>query len=443
MKVLLLSRAAGRLGLTIGGEAMQSGLHFALNIILIHTLPALDYGVFAITMVIGGIGLTYTRSLTAMPACIYLGRSRSKAAARFYEGAFGAAAIVVSGLIALVAVVPLGAGAPSSALAGAGFVGLWCARSHLRTVHFAFGRYRIATLGDLAFAISGGLLAALAVSRGGNPITGVFLALAAGNVLGSATMQLLAGEPVRARFDRRARSFYLRLLSRLSWSVFSVTTANLQSQGIALLVVGLSGPAAFAPIAAMLVVFAPLRIVATALANSIQPEMSKLAANCGVEEIRSLSRRCMLILGIAGLVYGAAAMALLPLMKSPSLEGEPIYFIGIFAWLIYLLNLLSVAPRTILEVLMRFRSMASITAAAAVVGMGVIAIVLQVAPASWALAGPSLGEAIVLVGAWVVAMRGLRVLAARRPTRATPKRATKPPMDEDQGALMPLMMESS
>jgi O-antigen/teichoic acid export membrane protein len=443
MNISRVSRAAGRLGLTVGGEALQSGVHFALNIVLIHLLPARDYGVFAITMVIGGIGLTYTRSLTAMPACIYIGRSRSKEGARFYEGAFGAAAIVVSGLIALIAVVPLGAEAPTSALAGAGFVGLWCGRSHLRTVHFAFGRYRIATLGDLAFAISGGLLAALAIWRGGNPVTDVFLALAVGNLLGSVTMQLLAGEPVRARFDRRARSFYVRLLRRLSWSASSVTTANLQSQGISLLVVGLTGPAAYAPIAAMLVVFAPLRIAGSALANLIQPEMSKLAANGGVEEIRSLSRRCMLILGIAGLVYGVTAMALLPLIKSPSLEGAPIYFIGIFAWLIYLLSLLSVAPRIILEVLMKFRSMASITAAGAVVGLGIIAIVLQVAPASWALAGASLGEAIILVAAWVVAMRGLSALAARKPTRAKPKQAAKPPIEQDHGALMPLMMKSS
>jgi O-antigen/teichoic acid export membrane protein len=442
MKISRVSRVAGRLGLTVGGEAMQSGVHFALNIVLIHLLPARDYGVFAITMVIGGIGLTYTRSLTAMPACIYIGRSRSEQAAGFYEATFGAAAIVVSALIALIAVVPLSASAPASALAGAGFVGLWCARSHLRTVHFAFGRYRIATLGDFAFAVTSGLLAAVAVWRGGNPTTGVFLALAAGNLLGSATMQLLAGDPLRARFDRRARSFYLRLLRRLSWSVSSVTLANLQSQGISFLVVGLAGPAAFAPIAAMLVVFAPLRIGGTALANAIQPAMSKLAANGGAEEIRSLSRKCMLILGIAGVVYGATAMALLPLMKSPSLEGEPIYFIATFAWLIYFLSLLSVAPRTILEVLMRFRAMASITAAGAVVGTAVIAIMLRFAPASCALAGASMGEAIILVAAWLVAMRGLRALDARKPARAKAKQTTKPPIDTDQ-ALMPLMMKSS
>jgi len=442
MKVWEASRAAGRLGLTISGEAMQSGLHFALNIVLMHLLPARDYGVFAITLVMGGIGLTYTRALTAMPASIYVGRSRNAVRAKFYESTFAAAAIVVSGLIALVVVALLSADGPTSALAGAGFVGLWCARSHLRTVHFAFGRYRIATVGDLAFATSGGVLSALAVSRGGNPIAGVFLALALANFLGSATMQLLAGETIRTRFDRRARSFYARLLRRLSWSVFSVTTANLQGQGISLLVVGLAGPAAYAPIAAMLVIFAPLRIAATALVNLIQPEMSKLAAKGDVEEIRNLSRKWTLILGIVGLVYGGAAIALLPLMKSPSLEGAPIYFIGVFAWLIYMMSLLYISPRMILEVLMKFRPIAAITAAAALVGMGVIALILEFASASWALAGASLGEAIVFVAAWVAATRGLRTLAAQKPRRATQKQSGNAPANNNQRPFVPLMLKS-
>ena len=95
MKSLEASRAAGRLGLTIGGEAMQSGVHFALNIVLIHLLPARDYGVFAITMVIGGIGLTYI-SLADRHAGLHLYRTKPLQGGRqcFYEGTFGAAAIV-------------------------------------------------------------------------------------------------------------------------------------------------------------------------------------------------------------------------------------------------------------------------------------------------------------------------------------------------------------
>ena len=57
-----------RFVLMIGGEAMQSGLHFVLNLVLIGLLPQREYGLFAFTMVIGGVGLTYVRGLTAMPA---------------------------------------------------------------------------------------------------------------------------------------------------------------------------------------------------------------------------------------------------------------------------------------------------------------------------------------------------------------------------------------
>jgi len=44
-----------RLVLMIGGEAMQSGFHFALNIALLHMLSAQGYGLFAIGMVMGGV----------------------------------------------------------------------------------------------------------------------------------------------------------------------------------------------------------------------------------------------------------------------------------------------------------------------------------------------------------------------------------------------------
>jgi len=50
-----------RLVLMIGGEAMQSGFHFALNIALLHMLSAQGYGLFAIAMVMGGVGLSSIR----------------------------------------------------------------------------------------------------------------------------------------------------------------------------------------------------------------------------------------------------------------------------------------------------------------------------------------------------------------------------------------------
>jgi len=88
MNLSALVKPVLRLTVMIGGELTQSALHFALNLVLIGVLSAFDYGVFAITLLIGGIGLTYVRALTAMPASIYIGKSGSGIRARFYDQMF-------------------------------------------------------------------------------------------------------------------------------------------------------------------------------------------------------------------------------------------------------------------------------------------------------------------------------------------------------------------
>ncbi|MFD1984100.1 hypothetical protein ACFSOZ_15705 [Mesorhizobium newzealandense] len=54
MKFAFPGHLLRRLVLMIGGEAIQSGFHFALNIALLHVLSAQGYGIFAIAMVMGG-----------------------------------------------------------------------------------------------------------------------------------------------------------------------------------------------------------------------------------------------------------------------------------------------------------------------------------------------------------------------------------------------------
>src|SRR5437870_5294486 len=49
--------------LSLGGETLQSGFHFVLNLGLIWALPAYEYGVFAIVFILGGISLTYGNAL--------------------------------------------------------------------------------------------------------------------------------------------------------------------------------------------------------------------------------------------------------------------------------------------------------------------------------------------------------------------------------------------
>ena len=407
-----------RLALTLGGEAMQSGLHFALNLTLLALLPARDYGTFAFTLVLGGVGLTYVRALTAMPASTYIGRARREVFSDFYEGAFCAAAFALCGAMALGAGGVLSIWSPGAPWSGAAFVGLWSLRSHARTVGFARGRAGAVMIGDAAFAMSGAGLSALALRFAPDRLQGVLLALALANVVGASTILLARGVGPRFDFGRRARHFYLGLAWRLVWSLYSVSASILQGQGVSFLVVGFAGPAAYAPIAAMFAIFAPLRIFALSLANMLQPEIARLVAKGDEAGWRRLRATWTLRACALALFYGDVGLVVIPRLHLRSVEGQPVMFIAVLAWALYAVVLGYLLPRIFLEVRMRFRDIAVVTTIGAGVGLAVTAVVLRLAPTGYCIIGGVLGETIVAVATWWLASGPLGRSGAAAKVRA-------------------------
>jgi hypothetical protein len=392
-----------RFVLMISGEALQSAYHFGLNIVLLHRLSARDYGVFAIAMVIGGLSLTYVRALTGMPVSIWVGQSRNRPAADGYDVMFGSAALALSAIVAMIVAMILQLWIGFAAVSGGLFVGLWSLRSHLRTALFARGCQRAVALGDLCFAVAGTGMTSVLLLRGTQDLLQLaFLALASANGLAIIATVVAARTVVRVSFRRRTFRRYVRQWRQLGWSTISVSMANLQGQGMALLVAGIAGPAAYAPIAAALLLFVPLRLLGATLVNMMQPV---LAAHLSEGVTGKVWRQALawtaLIVGV-GLVYGAAIMTALPFMQIRAFEGAPVRVLGYFAWAIQIVCLLYVMPRCFLEVAKAFRVLAIINIVSAFVGMSIVTVVLHVAPPAWALAGALVSEMMVLAACWIV-----------------------------------------
>jgi len=408
-------RFANRFVVMVGGEGMQSALHFGLNIALLHVLPPHDYGVFAIVMVIGGLGLTYIRALTAMPASIWIGRSRSAGAAAAYDVTFGSGAFVLAAIIGLTVALVLRVWLDADALAGGVFVGLWSLRSHLRTSIFARGRATPVAISDAAYTMSGAAMAVVLLGcvTPGNRLQGTFTLLAAANALSIAVMLLAARRPVRISLRRSIRRRYAGIWRQLGWSGVSVTTTNLQGQGMALLVAAIAGPAAYAPIAAAIVLFVPLRLVGTSVVNLMQP---MVAGELARGETATVWRQALIwtAVGAAGaLLYGAAIMVALPLVHTRVFEGAPIFVIGGFAWAGSATVMTYIMPRIILEVVSAFREVTMIAAAAAATGMAVSAVILEIAAPAWSMLGSLISELIVLACCWLAVKRTLAASPAR------------------------------
>src|SRR5436853_6511939 len=82
--------------LSLGGEGLQSGIHFVLNLVLIRILSPHDFGIFAIAFVLGGLSLTYGNALVSTPAAVLIPRLKSRRAADFQAVVFGSVALALS-----------------------------------------------------------------------------------------------------------------------------------------------------------------------------------------------------------------------------------------------------------------------------------------------------------------------------------------------------------
>jgi hypothetical protein len=390
-----------RFALMISGEALQSAFHFGLNLMLVHRLSAHDYGVFAITMVIGGLSLTYIRALTGMPASIWMSQSRDRPSVNGYDVMFGSAALVLSLLIGLSVATILQLWVGLAAASGGLFVALWSLRSYLRTALFARGWQRKVAAGDLTFALSGSALAGLVLLNAPrNLLQAAFLLLAFANALGILLTVVVAQITLRVSFRRQTRRRYAQQWRQLGWSSISVSMANLQGQGMALLVATIAGPAGYAPIAAALLLFVPLRLLSVTVVNMTQPDLAAhLAEGTTVKIWHQMLLWTGLMLG-CGLVYGAIVVIALPWMKIQAFEGAPVQVLGYLAWAVQIVCLLYAMPRCALEAAKAFRTLAIINIGGAIVGMCVVVLALLISTPAWALAGALVSETMVLIACW-------------------------------------------
>lgn len=391
---------ARRLVMMIGGEAMQSAFHFGLNLVLMHRLSAEGYGLFALAMVMGGVAITYVRSLTAMPASIWIGRDSGRHRAHAYDASFASGALLLSIGISLLTILLMVVWDADQILSVGLFVLVWSFRSHLRVSNFALGRPGLVSLSDLGFTLCSIAAMALVVWRGGDLLHATFLTLAATNALGVAIMLLGMRRPIRFTLRASMRRRWFGLWRSVRWSALSATTVTLQGQAIALLVASFAGPAAYAPIAAVLVFFTPLRIVAGAIANMVQPEIAGLVGRDDAAVWR-LMGLWTLALALVGLLYGAIVLAALPFVRSDALANADGWMIGLFSWAIYFTTMLYVMPRITLESLGDFGTVALTTGIAAAIGVALIVLLLLLAPPNWVLAGAAISEVVVAILSWL------------------------------------------
>lgn len=420
--------------LSLGGEGLQSGFHFVLNLLLIRELTAYDYGVFAIVFILGGISVTYGNALVSIPANVHIARLKSPGAVNFQDVAFGSVALAVCcGMAAIVVVgLWLTIDRPGESLAGGAFVGMWTLRNHVRSAMFARQQISTVALSDISYTAAGVVLVAALLYLGTAvpQATMILLFLALANAVGTGVALALLRRPIRVSFCRGVRRLYGGILSEIWWSLIWVTTWNIQGQGLMFLVAAIVGPAAYAPIAAGLVLFRPLRTGVGAFINVVRPEFAT-----GLAEGRHRQVKLTLFGSLGGIALGCLAFGACIWLGWPILSdyvygakfpNASMPLIVLLAWLNALISISYHVPLALVQAAREFRSVAISTIIGGLVGMALVTLLIAVSTVAWSLAGAAAGEAAALAYIWVAA---LRVLGRQQPSRRAgiaPARAGAP-----------------
>lgn len=263
-----------RLLKAVSGQALVSAFHFALNLLLLPLLAPHDYGVFALSFVLALFAAAINNALIATPLSIYTPIIQSAPERRAREALFNALnGVFVAAVLALGLAAALGERA--LALPVALFVASYATRQYSRSFAYARLRAEVPARADTLYVLVAALGSAGSVlAFGPGAVAPVLLSLALGNALASAYELSQLPGAWRLPAGPRALAAYAELWPQTRWALLGAATTLLMAQAHSLLVSGVLGPAAFAPLAAGGVLFGPVRVALTTWQNLSKPQLA-------------------------------------------------------------------------------------------------------------------------------------------------------------------------
>jgi len=242
--------------------------------------------------------------------------------------------------------------------------------------------------------------------------------------------------PIRISLRRGVRRTYRALFGEIGWSLIWVTTWNIQGQGVTFMVAALTGPAAYAPIAAGIVLFGPLRFGVGAFINVMRPEFASGLAEDRHCQVKLTLFGSFAVVALVCVAYGAGVWMSWPLLVQyvygAKFANASMPLIVFLAWLSVSLATVYHVPLALVQAALDFKAVAISTITGGLVGMVSIVLLIVFSTVAWSLAGAAAGEAAALI---YLCIEALRVLSrARPPARAgIARRAVVP-----QHAQLPL-----
>ena len=386
-----------RYSASVAGPVAVSGAHFLASLIFLHQLPLREFGLFSFVMVALSLGLGLSISLVSLPLIRGLTRGDTSAAPACFQMNW----MVCIGFAASLLAALLAGGAPlQDATLLALFAGAFTFRCFARALAFALDRATAAIRSDLIYSLV--LIASLGTLV---LCDGVSFARGSGVLLLAAFAALLPfgadffrGQLTALRGDPRAYLPIFRDVTR--WSLAGAVLTELTVNAHAYLVTFIAGPSAFALLALGMLLMRPASLTQLALTDLERPAMARAFGQDDRAALTRIRRHFTCGLGaawLANILLCALLLAFFPnLVVRQDYSMENVISVVSICALIMAMRSLRTPQAALMQAAGRFKELAGIGAASAIVSLLATVSLLFLAGPIASLGGIVLGELVIL-----------------------------------------------
>ncbi|MFK7889913.1 MAG: lipopolysaccharide biosynthesis protein [Granulosicoccus sp.] len=312
----LLSRALtllrSRLVISVGAQALVSGFHFSLNLLLLRLVTPYEYGVFAFAFVMAMFASAVNNALISTPLTVYTPVIKDKQERKAQEAMFSTLNLALFFLILAIGLFYTNWIELDSriALGVPAFIAVYSARHYSRSTGYARMRPLVTASGDTTYVSSGVfLIALLAWFTESFSIGDVLIVLALAN-LAAMLVERLRLNGIRHRWlTLTPVHSYRQVWVQSRWALAGSLTTLFLAQAHSLIITSTNGPNAYAPLAAGFVLFGPVRVALLTWQNMVKPEMAVDLSESRRSQVRSLIRKSTILMVGAVVVLGLCLWA--------------------------------------------------------------------------------------------------------------------------------------
>jgi O-antigen/teichoic acid export membrane protein len=307
-----LQLVTSRLALSVGAQALVSGFHFALNLVLLRLVTPYDYGVFAFAFVLAMFASAINNALISTPLTVYTPVIRDPQTRAEQESMFSMLNLLLFAALLLCGLVYMHWAKLDSSvtLAVTLFVAVYSARHFSRSAGYARMRPLITASGDATYVGTGILVVLILVlSVAELRITHVLLALVTANLVAMSVERYRLYGGTRRWFTVRGLHSYAEVWQQSRWALAGSLTTLFLAQAHSVIITATNGPNAYAPLAAGFVLFGPVRVALLTWQNMVKPELAVALSESRQLAVRQQIRTTTFI--TAGVVLAMSVLLLL------------------------------------------------------------------------------------------------------------------------------------